>query len=80
MTRGRDPRRTVDVHPNVALVRADRLARVDPHPHLDRPGGLQRRLGLDRRSECIGRGTEYHEEGVAPRVQLDPAMSLEAGT
>ena len=71
---GRNPRRSVDVHADVALVGQERLARVDAHPDSDRPG-CQRCLRLDRGGDGFARPRERDEEGVALRVHLDAVVA-----
>ena len=70
---GGDPRRAVDVHPDVALVGHDRLARVEPHPDADRPVA-ERRLPVGGGGERVGGAREGDEERVALRVHLDAAV------
>jgi hypothetical protein len=71
-----DAGRAVDVHPDVALVGHDRLARVEPHAHADRPR-RQCFPGLVRRRHRVGCSGEHDEECVALRVHLDPCVSRE---
>jgi hypothetical protein len=51
---GADSRRAVHVDADVAFVRHDRLAGVDPHAYEDR-AGRQLRLSLERGGDRIGR-------------------------
>ena len=73
----RDPSRAVDVEPGVALLGHDRLAGVDAHPHPDRTLG-ERLLPFACGRERVARPPEGDEEGVALRVDLDPAVRLES--
>ena len=75
--RGRDPRRAVDVHADVALVGHERLAGVDAHPDPDRPG-FERPLRLGRGGDGVGRPRERDEKRVALRVHLDAVVSRAA--
>ena len=73
MAGGGDPGRAVDVAADVALLGEERRAGV----HADRapgsgPDASARRCGGCR--ERGGRGREGEEEGVALRVDLDPAL------
>ncbi len=74
--RGHDPRRPMDVDPDVALVRDPRLAGMDAHSHPNRAfreHGLRLR-GARRR---VAGPLEGDEERVALSVHLDPAVTLE---
>ena len=73
---GRDSRRTMDVYPDVALVRDQRFAGVQAHTHLDRTA-RQRLAPVGGRSERVRRLRERHEEGVTLRVHLDPPVTGE---
>ena len=70
---GGDPRRAVDVDPDVALVGHDRLARVEPHPHADRPAA-ERSLPVGGGRDRVGGARERDEERVPLRVHLDTAV------
>ena len=68
----------VDVDPDVSLGRHGRRARVEAHANPER-AEVERRLSVDRcgrRARCGGKGDE---EGVALRVDLDPAVRGERG-
>ena len=69
----RDPRRPVHVEPDVALVRPERLACVQPHPHAHR-AARKRALRVSGSGDRIGRAREGDEEGIALRVDLDPIV------
>ena len=70
---GGDARGEVDVVADVALLGDERRARVQADPHLDR--ARRERLGHRRgRGERPGARREGEEEGVALRVDLDPAL------
>ena len=71
-----DTGRLVHVDADVTLSSQDRLAGMDAHPHADRLG-RQRVLGLARREQRLPRVGEGDEEGVALRVDLDPAVRRE---
>ena len=73
---GRDPRRAVDVDPDVALVRHDRLAGVDAHAHADR-ARLERVARVGGRGHGVRCARERDEERVALRVDLDAVVSRE---
>ena len=71
--RGRDPRCPVHVEPHVPLVGADRLARLQAHPHAHR--AWRKRLlrpGSGRNGDR--RASEGDEKRVALRVDLDPLV------
>ena len=70
---GGDPRRAVDVDPDVALVGHDRLARVEPHADADR-SVAERRLPVGGGGDRVGCARERDEERVALRVHLDAAV------
>jgi len=71
-----DPRRAVDVDPDVALLGDERLPRVDAHANADRPLD-ECGLRLTGRYERVSRPREGDEEGVALSVDLDAAAPLE---
>ena len=71
-----DPRRAMDVDPDVALVGDDRLARVEPHADADRPV-VERRLAVGGGGERVRCARERDEERVALRVHLDAAVPRE---
>ena len=73
---GGDPRRTVDVHPDVALVGHDGLARVQPHANADR-SVAKRRLPVRGGADRVGGARERDEERIALRVHLDAAVPRE---
>ena len=75
----RDAGAAVDVDPDVALCGDGRRARVQPHPHRDRPRrkGFLRRGG---RGHGASGGWERDEERVTLRVDLDPALGGERVT
>ena len=75
VTRSRDPRRSMDVDADIAVLRQQRLARVDTHPHPDR--AVQRLAGFPRSRERVRRTRERDEEGVALRVDLDAVVARE---
>ena len=77
MPGGGDARRAVDVDPDVALLGHDRLARVEPHAHADRPAA-ERRLPVGGGRDRVGGARERDEERVALRVHLDAAVPREA--
>ena len=70
---GSDPRRAVDVDPEVALLGYDRLARVEPHADADR-SVAERRLAVGGGGDRVGGARERDEERVALRVHLDAAV------
>ncbi|CAN5650353.1 hypothetical protein BH20ACT14_BH20ACT14_17810 [soil metagenome] len=72
-----DPRRPVDVKPDVALFRDEGLAGVDSHAHLHRPV-CKRRPCAFCRHDRVRRTREGDEERIALRVDLDPARLLES--
>jgi len=71
---GRDAGGAVDVDPDVAFRGQVRLARMEPHPDLDRAAG-QRPLGVYGRPDGVGGPSEGDEEGIALGIDLDPAVS-----
>ena len=73
-----DARGTVHVEADVALVRHDRLARVDPDPHAD-GAALERLAPVGRGGDRVRRPREGDEEGVSLRVHLHPAVLGEGG-
>ena len=74
---GSNARRAVNVDADVALLGCDRLARVEPHAHSDRPVA-ERRLPVGGGRDRIGGARERHEERVALRVDLDAAVPRES--
>ena len=66
-------RGTVDVDPDVALLRDERLAGVHSHAHAYR-GGAERGLRAACRSNRVRRAREREEERVSLRVHLDAAV------
>ena len=76
MPRCRDPRRAVDVHPDIALVGDERLARVQAHAHPHR-ARRERSVPVGRSRECVRGFRERDKERVALRVDLDAAMPRE---
>lgn len=73
---GGNPRRSVHVDADIALIVQMRGARVDADAHADRPGGQPpERVG--RRLECARCGRKGDEEGVPLRVDLDAAVGVE---
>ena len=77
MTGAHDPRRTVHVDADIALVREQRLARVQAHPHPNR-SRLERVARLGRRGQGVRRLGEGDEERVALGVHLDATVTLES--
>ena len=73
---GCNPRRSVHVDADVALVGHERLAGVDAHPNADR-AGLERPLRLGRRGDGSGRPRERDEERVSLGVDFDPVVPPE---
>jgi hypothetical protein len=71
-----DPRRTVHVHPHIALVGERRLAGVHAHANPDAPG-RESLLSIPCGRDRVAGAREGHEEGVALRIHLDPAVSRE---
>ena len=69
-----DSGRPVDIRSDVALVRQERRAGVEPHPNWNRQRGLR----VSRRFERARRGREGDEESIALRVDLDAAVPLES--
>ena len=74
MARRGDARGAVDIGADIALLRQERCAGVEPHPHGDR----KRLLRLARGRKRAGRSREGDEEGVALGVDLDPAVTRES--
>ena len=68
-----DPRGAVDVGSHVALVRQQRRASVNAHPHRQ----LELLLRLAGGAERAGSGREGDKERVTLRVDLDAAVPLE---
>ena len=76
VARAHDPRRTVHVGTDVALVRDDRLTGVDADP--DSHGtSLERGLTVSSGGDRIARPRERDEECVPLGVHLDPAVPRE---
>ncbi len=73
---GGDPRRPVDVDPDVALVRHERLAGVDPHAYPDR-AAFERVSCFCRRGNGAGGSRKRDEERIALGVHLDTVMPRE---
>ncbi len=73
---GRDPRRAVDVDPDVALVRRLWLTGVDSDAHAD-GAALERVARVGGRRHCVRCAREGNEERVALRVDLDAVVSRE---
>ena len=76
---GGDPRGAVQLAAGVALAGQARLARVQAHPHLDRPA-RERLLTLGRRRQRLSGVGEGVEEGVSLRVDLDATASGEGAS
>ena len=74
VSRGRDPRRPVDVDPDVALARSERLPGVQPHSDANRPAG-ERALCIRSRRHSVGCASEGDKERIALGVDLDPFVS-----
>ena len=72
---GGDPSGAVHVHSDVALLRQQRLARVDAHPHADAVL-LQKSLRAAGSGRRVARPAEGDEEGIALGVDLDAVMRL----
>jgi hypothetical protein len=82
MSRVSDPRRAMDVQPDVPVSDRGRLARVKPHPdsHVRpiRPVvSCQGSLDLDDRTDRGDRGPEDREERVALGPDLRAALAIE---
>jgi len=80
---GADAGGAVDRQAGIAAVRYNRLAGVDPHPHLHlhpvRPAMRQdRKLPLDRSLHRVTRAREGNEERVALRVDLVTVVVAES--
>ncbi len=78
-----DARRTVHAEAHVPLSGRTRLTRVQPHPDTDidaiRPGvACERALRLGRAGDGVACPPEREEERVTLRVDLSPAVRLEA--
>jgi hypothetical protein len=76
-----DPRRPVDVDPDIAVLVQRRRSRVDAHPHphvgVVRPVVLaERSLGRDCCADGVRDLLEHGKELVAVRVDLDAALGL----
>ena len=76
VTYGGDACRPMDVDADVALVRRERVPRVDADPHANRPG-LERLTGGTGRVDRAGGRGERDEERVPLRVDLNPAVASE---
>ena len=74
--RRHDPRRPVDVEPDVLRRVEDRLAGVDAHPDPDRPA-LERLERFAHRPHRVGGRREGGEEAVAGVVDLVAAVAVE---
>src|SRR5947209_8004797 len=72
---GGDPGRSMDVDPDVAVLRQQRFTGVQAHPDADRPLP-QRCLPIACRCQRIGSTPEGDEECVALRVDLDATVPL----
>ncbi len=78
--RGADPRRAMHRQAGIGLVRRNRVAGVNAHPHPD-PGtvgpvvGGERALHLERAQHSLSGLAERGEERVALGVDLVPAMT-----
>ena len=70
MADGGDARALVHVEADVSLLGQPRLARVQPHPHADRPIG-QAALAVRGSGDRVRRAGERDEERVTLRVDLD---------
>ncbi len=76
VTRRHDAGGTVHVHPHVAGLGQQRLARVDPHPNSE-SCLFERLLGRCRCRNRVGGSLERDEERVALSVHLDAPARLE---
>ena len=74
---GGDPRSSVDVVADVPFVGHERRPRVEADAHVDLTG-CERVRQRSRSCESAGRGRKREEEGVALRVDLDPAFPAHA--
>ena len=70
---GADPRSSVDIDSDVALVGNHRFTRVDAHSHAHR-ATRERALHASRRRDSIGSVRERGEERIALRIDLDAAV------
>ncbi len=73
---GRDPRRTVDVDPDVALLGHDRLACMDAYADADGTG-FEQPARVVRGGDSVGSSAECDEERIALRVDLDTGVTRE---
>jgi hypothetical protein len=74
MTRRADAGRAMDIVADVALVSEKGCPRVQTHPHLNRAEGEC--VGhLSRCEDCVRRGPEGEEEGIALRVDLHAVVA-----
>ncbi len=73
---GGDARSAVDVDADVALVRHDRLAGVEPHAYADR-AALERAPRLGGGGNGVGGARKRDEEGIALGVDLDARVPRE---
>ncbi len=80
MTDGRDAGRTVDVHPDVALVGDDGLPGVHAHPHAHGAGLAGPACAVRRSRHGVLGAREGDEERVPLRVDFDAAVPLECLT
>ena len=71
-----DARRAVHVHTHVALVRKERLSRVQAHAHADGPR-CKRIVGFRYRCERVGRLGKGDEERIPLGIHLDAAVARE---
>ena len=79
MPGGRDTGSTMHIDTHIALVRDQRLARMQPHPHPHR-SAHQRRLGLLGRRNGIRRPPERDKERITLRIHLHAAVMRERPT
>ena len=73
MPRRGNPRRTMHLHADVARLTQRDLTRVHTHPHSDTRRS-QRLLRRGRGGKRVRRPRKRHEERIASRVDLDPAV------
>ena len=67
-----DALRTADAQPRVPLVRGDRFGRADADP--EAADASRRALATDRGCNRVSRAGKGDEQGIAVRVQLEPAV------